>query len=39
MGSTAAAEKTEQELRNEIDELLRQQREVHHNFYILSLSL
>jgi hypothetical protein len=39
MGSTAAAEKTEQELRNEIDELLRQQREVHHNFYIRSLSL
>ncbi|KAK2393132.1 hypothetical protein P8452_15202 [Trifolium repens] len=28
MGSTAAAEKTEQELRNEIDELLRQQREI-----------
>ncbi|CAK8530239.1 unnamed protein product [Lathyrus sativus] len=28
MGSTAAAEKTEQELRSEIDELLRQQREI-----------
>ncbi|KAL5096353.1 hypothetical protein RYX36_000680 [Vicia faba] len=28
MGSTAAAEKTEQELRREIDELLRQQREI-----------
>lgn len=33
MGSTVAAEKTEEELRKEIDELHRQQREVHLSLY------